>query len=121
MKTRIVVCGGRSFHDRELCFATLDRLLQGETDVEIVSGGAEGADALGEEYAHARGWELTVFRPDWERYGRSAGVLRNRQMVMYAMEEKALVIAFWDGSSPGTGSTVGFARQAGAQTHVIPY
>ncbi len=121
MKMRVVVCGGRDFQDRELCFKTLDGLLEEETDVEIVTGGAGGADALGAEYAQARARELTVFKPEWDRFGKSAGPVRNRQMVSYAGETRAAVVAFWDGASPGTASTISFARQAGLETHVIRY
>ena len=44
----VIVAGSRTFADYELLKQTLDHLLQNKTDVEIVSGGARGADQLGE-------------------------------------------------------------------------
>lgn len=102
MNTRVIVCGGRDFNNRELCFESLDRYLKGHENIEIVSGHARGADALAEEYAKAHGLKLTIFKADWKQYGKSAGAIRNRQMLQYASKEAPLVIAFWDGKSKGT-------------------
>ena len=65
---------------------------------EIVSGGAKGIDTCAGEYALAHGIKLTEFLPDYDKYGRSAPLKRNLQIIEYADE----VIAFWDGSSRGT-------------------
>lgn len=40
MRTRVIVCGGRDFSDKELCFENLDRILADYDDVAIVSGHA---------------------------------------------------------------------------------
>ena len=121
MKTRVVICGGRDFDDRKLCFEALDSILAGEDEVEVVSGHANGADALGEEYARANGLEITVFKPDWKRYGKGAGLVRNRQMVDYARETDGLVVAFWDGESRGTKSTIDYSRKCGLETRIVSY
>ncbi len=119
MKTRVIVCGGTEFRDRERCFGVLDRLLAGRGEVEIVSGHARGADLLGEEYAKLHGLALRVFPAEWARYGKAAGPIRNGQMIEYARGEQPLVIAFWDGQSRGTANTLARAREAGIETHVI--
>ena len=69
-----------------------------ETVTEIVSGGAKGIDACAKEYALAHGLKLTEFLPEYAKYGRSAPLKRNLQIIEYADE----VIAFWDGKSAGT-------------------
>ena len=46
---------------------------------------------------------------DWQRYGRGAGPIRNKQIV----ESADLVIAFWDGKSNGTRSALAHAERAG--------
>ncbi len=121
MKTRVVVCGGKDFQDRTLCFDTLAKELSCLNDIEIVSGHARGADMLGEEYACANSLELKLFPADWQRYGRAAGPIRNRQMIEYAQEKTALVIAFWDGKSRGTKNTIELARKSGIEVHIISY
>ena len=69
-----------------------------ENVTEIVSGGAKGIDTCAREYALSHGIKLTEFLPEYDKYGRSAPLKRNLQIIEYADE----VIAFWDGSSGGT-------------------
>lgn len=53
---------------------------------EIVSGGACGVDRCAAVYARERGIKLTEFYPLYQKYGRGAPILRNRQIVEYADE-----------------------------------
>lgn len=82
---------------RNLNIVNLSKFLpQGVT--EIVSGGARGVDTCAREYALANNIKLTEFLPQYEKYGRTAPLRRNLQIIDYADE----VIAFWDGKSRGT-------------------
>ncbi len=65
---------------------------------EIVSGGARGIDTCAREYAEKNRIKLTEFLPQYEKYGRSAPLKRNLQIIDYT----DLVLAFWDGNSKGT-------------------
>lgn len=118
---RVIVCGGRDFTDRQLCFDSLDRLLSGLENVEIISGHARGADTYGEEYAVFHGLRRKYFVADWKRYGRSAGPIRNQQMLEYAMKDTAMVIAFWDGQSRGTKNMIEQARRARVKVEIVNY
>ena len=69
-----------------------------ENTTEIVSGGAIGVDRSARNYAKTHNIKLKEFLPEYERYGRSAPLKRNLQIIDYADE----VIAFWDGMSRGT-------------------
>ena len=82
---------------------------------EIVSGGARGADALAAEYARENGIKLSVFLPEYERFGRAAPIIRNRQIVDYADK----VVAFWDGSSRGTLSVIKYAEKVGKPCETV--
>ncbi len=82
---------------RELIVHDLEKYLPKEV-TEIVSGGAKGIDACARAYAKANSIKLTEFLPEYEKYGRSAPLKRNIQIIDYADE----VLAFWDGSSKGT-------------------
>jgi predicted Rossmann-fold nucleotide-binding protein len=64
----------------------------------IVSGGARGVDSTAEKAAKENGLEVISFLPDWDKNGKSAGFLRNIQII----EEADSVVAFWDGVSLGT-------------------
>ena len=102
----VIVAG--SCTDYELLARKLDHLLQNETEVEIVSGGARGADQLGERYAQERGYKLRVFPADWNRYGKQAGYIRNVHMADYA---DALVAFRMPGVSKGTDHMIRIARE----------
>lgn len=89
---KIAVIGSRN-----LIVQDLGRYLP-ENVTEIVSGGARGIDTCAREYAKAHGIKLTEFLPEYEKYGRSAPLKRNLQIINYADS----VLAFWDGQSRGT-------------------
>lgn len=80
---------------------------------EVVSGGARGVDALGEQWAAKHGVPVRRFPADWSQ-GPSAGPRRNQEMADYA---KAL-IAVWDGKSRGTRDMIRRAESAGLQVYV---
>ncbi len=89
---KVAVIGSRG-----LIVKDLERYLPKDT-TEIVSGGARGIDTCAENYAEQNGIPITVFLPDYQRYGRGSPLKRNVQIIDYA----DLVLAFWDGKSRGT-------------------
>jgi hypothetical protein len=116
---KIVVAGGRDFNDYKLLTEELIKVLRGyrPSEVEVVSGGARGADKLGERFAKEKNCHLKLFLPDWDSYGYSAGIRRNADMVNYA----DACLLFWDGKSTGTASTIKFAEKKGILLKVIRY
>jgi len=114
---KVIIAGGRDFSDEELLAASCDRLLKDLEEVEIVSGGANGADRLGEFYAIDRDFLIKRFPADWEKHGKRAGYLRNQKMAEYA----DILIAFWDGQSRGTKHMIDIATKRGLIIHVIKY
>jgi hypothetical protein len=125
----LTVAGGRNFHDMAAAFAKLDSIHldrsgswplhgAGKSGIaRIVSGGSPGADTLAAQYAAQRGLPLTVFPADWQSHGRKAGMLRNSQMVAAA----TMVLAFWDGVSPGTADTIAKTIAAGKPLCIVRY
>lgn len=93
---KVAVVGSRS-----LTINNLGDYLPKDT-TEIVSGGARGIDRCAREYAKSHNIKLTEFLPEYERYGRSAPLKRNLQIIRYA----DMVLAFWDGKSHGTGFVI---------------
>lgn len=81
----------------------------------VVSGGAIGVDAAARVWAKKRGLDVREFLADWNRYGKSAGMRRNADIIGYADE----VIAFWDGASKGTHNSIERAKAAGKACVVI--
>lgn len=111
MKT--IIAGGRDFTNYE--FAR-EKLLEYEI-TEIISGGARGADQIGEQFAREQNKPLKVFPADWNKYGKSAGYRRNEQMAEYGEQ----LIAFWDGKSKGTKHMIDLAVKNKLKVKVIMY
>ena len=75
----------------------------------IITGGAKGVDALGEQYAHKRGIPTVTVRPAYETYGRAAPIRRDEEMVDMA----DMVLVVWDGVSRGSKHTADYAQKRG--------
>ena len=120
--TRMIIAGSRDFQNYKLLCARLDEITAGiQGEIEVISGNAPGADTLGERYARERGLRLRRFPAHWDRFGRGAGVARNRQMIDYIRKESPLAVFFWDGRSRGTLDTIRCAEKAGIETRIIHY
>jgi alpha/beta superfamily hydrolase len=117
---KLIIAGSRDFSDYNLLKRSVDELIQGlalnaDDPVEIINGGARGADSLGRWYATVNKLKVTTIRADWEKYGRAAGPKRNGQMAEIA----DALIAFWDGKSSGTADMIRQARQKGLSIHIV--
>jgi len=77
-------------------------------EVEVITGGARGADASGARWAAAYRHESTVMQAEWDKYGKRAGYIRNVAMADYGPDA---AIIFWDGESRGTKMMVGILTE----------
>lgn len=119
-KFRVIIAGSRGFDDYNLLVGKCNYLLSEKMkthDIVIISGTARGADQLGEKFAEEMGYELEKYPADWDKYGKSAGYIRNKEMAEHA----DAVICFWDGSSLGTKHMVDIAKEKGLIVKVIRY
>ena len=79
--TRIAVCGGRDYLDREKLFASMDKVLEKHPKMVLVHGGCEtGADEYARQWAGKRFVPQHIYLAQWDRHGKGAGPIRNRQM-----------------------------------------
>lgn len=111
---RVLVCGGRDYSDYDTVCKTLDEIInlpfeEAYTKVVIIHGMARGADALADKYAVNRYIPVESYPADWEKHGRAAGHVRNKQMLDEGKPD--LVIAFPGGK--GTANMVEQAQKAG--------
>ena len=114
---RIAIVGSRDGLPWTRVKAAIAELVGRPGVTSVVSGGALGVDRLAESIALATGRNVVTVRPDWQRYGRSAGFRRNVQIVEQADE----VYAFWNGTSKGTKHTIDIARKMRKPVHVITF
>lgn len=101
-KYRMIVAGGRDYSNQNIVNYYINRVKDvcdsRGLNLVIVCGMATGADTLGRNYAISNGLEVLEFPANWNRYGKSAGYIRNKEMGDVA--DSAIV--FWDGRSKGS-------------------
>lgn len=116
---RIIIAGGRDFNDRDAIIDALQPLTKHlkAGQVQIVTGGARGADALGAQIATLYGCNHALFPAQWDDYGKPAGYIRNELMA----ENADVLIACWDGKSRGTKHMIGVAKLKGLDVVMVHY
>lgn len=79
-----IVAGGRNFVPFRGCRSWLKEQLRANGIKGVVQGGARGADAFGKDIAIELGlWNIEV-PAQWNRFGKSAGYMRNVEMSLKA-------------------------------------
>jgi hypothetical protein len=127
---RVLVCGGRDFgyinlhkpseekeQEYKFIFSTLNDFARensdqyNETDnwlpndLFIIAGGARGVDTAAIDWAIIYWVTYQEYYADWEKYGKAAGAIRNKQMLDEGKPD--VVIAF-----PGGKGTANMIKQA---------
>lgn len=108
----VAIVGSREFTNRAVIEAAIRRwMVLAPEGLTIISGGARGADTIGEDIAKALSIPVIIHRPDWDTHGKAAGFIRNRDIV----RDADVVLAFFAPGprSKGTQHTVQLARDAG--------
>ena len=109
---KCIIAGSR--HVKDYCHI-LKAIKLSEFDIKtVVSGQARGADRLGERWARENEINLKVFPAEWDKYGRAAGIIRNKEMAEHANA----LIAIWDGKSRGTGNMINEANKKGLKVYI---
>lgn len=111
---RVLVCGGRDYSDETAVWDVLRPLGAMYGPVTVVHGAARGADALADRVARGFGYEVEAHPADWQQHGRSAGPIRNQQMLGTGID---LVIAFPGGR--GTEHMKQIAHAAGVDVYEV--
>jgi len=106
---KIAVVGSREFKDIVLLRTILCKAFS-ERRADFVSGGARGVDTEASNFL--KSWnpaiKQVIFKPEWDKYGKRAGFLRNELII----NEADKIIAFWDGQSRGTKHSIDLAIKA---------
>ena len=109
---KVIIAGSRDINDLKHINQTV---FESKFKIsEVVSGTARGVDRLGERWAKENNVQIKQFPANWDKLGKSAGVIRNKQMAEYA----DALIAIWDGHSVGTKHMINIALKMGLQVYV---
>ena len=105
---KVAIVGSRSIDDQmfvEYLFRCFTYIFGKPT--KIISGGARGIDTFAEDFAHTFNIDLQVFKPDWAKYGKKAGFIRNEDII----KNCDICLAIWDGESHGTKHDLELCKQ----------
>lgn len=111
---RTIIAGSRTLSDIQQLYLALNNCSWSSQISTVISGGARGADFLGQLFAKQFNLPLEIYAADWTKHGRSAGYLRNVQMA----EKAQALIALWDQKSSGTRHMVEVALNLGLVVYV---
>ena len=112
---KFAIIGTRTFTDYQRLKSILDKIKSKYEIESIISGGASGADTMAEIYARENNIPLTVYKADWDKYGKRAGFIRNK----YIIDDCDICIAFWDSKSKGTKHSIDLAKSSNKKVFII--
>lgn len=107
----LLVTGSRNGHPRTEAILGAWVALHGVPNL-VVLGDARGVDTQAYEWVRFVTANVLVLRADWDRHGKKAGMLRNREMVD-AAGRGAHALAFPVGESRGTRNCIDLCQRAG--------
>lgn len=108
---RVIIAGSRTIDNYELVKYCVQQ--SGFTITTVISGTANGADKLGEQYANENNIPIKRFVPNWTKFGKSAGYKRNVEM---AENADALVIII-ENNSRGSTHMYNIAKEKGLKVY----
>ena len=117
---RILICGSRDYTNKQ---RIREAILFYKPPV-VIEGEARGADTLARKVAEELGIEIAKnskgergFPADWNKYGKAAGPIRNKQMLDEGKPD--LVLAFFSGKYEDSKGTKNMVEQAIAASVIV--
>lgn len=112
---KVLVCGDRNWTNKSKIREELEALHNVNL---IIHGAARGADTLAGKAAKELNILVIEYPAEWSKYGKAAGIIRNRVMLD---DNPDLILAFHSHIrlSKGTADTVTEARRRGIPTRII--
>ena len=118
---RLLVCGSRTITDKNWIYSQIESYwyehLACYSDPIMIEVGARGVDLIARSYAIDNEWEIEEYPAEWDKYGKSAGYIRNDIMVKKADE----VLILWDGTSKGTKHDIDLCKKYNKPHKIVIY
>jgi YspA, cpYpsA-related SLOG family len=117
---RVLVCGPRDWTDETYVWDILDCFVLSKITL-LISGCADGIDAISCEWANERGIAVLPFPARWRKHKNGAGPIRNHTMLEKGKPD--LVIAFrYSGQelTTGTANMIQQTKKSGVKYRVYP-
>lgn len=109
---KVIIAGSRGITDESVVLKAIEE--SGFNITTVVSGAAQGPDMLGAAWALSKNIPVLFFPAEWNRCGKVAGHVRNKEMAKTAHA----LIAIWDCKSRGTLDMIDLAHEHGLDVYV---
>lgn len=117
----INITGGRDWSHVTELRDWLDKFHAKFPITKLIHGGARGADKICGQWALDNNIEVVEMKADWNKHGRAAGPLRNRDMLAYAREiGGSTLLAFPCVGSKGTFDMINICEKSGFKIYIVP-
>jgi len=118
-RVNIAVVGSRTYNNEDYSLNNILETLKKENlnieNIIVFSGGAKGVDTIAAKSMKEMGAKVNEIIPNWKKYRKAAGIVRNKELVGNA----DIVIAFWDGRSRGTKNSINLAQKYKRKLYVF--
>ena len=97
---RCIIAGSRTIYNYKAVEHIINQTIKQHNLIinEVVCGEAKGVDTCGKQYGINNKIQIKSFPAEWDKFGKSAGYIRNEEMAKYATH----LILIWDGLSKGS-------------------
>ena len=119
-KIRLLICGDRNWNSPEIIRQTLASLFDLSLIECVIEGECRGADLQARAVCESLGIPILYSAPGipgfpapWEKYGKRAGIIRNRQMLDEGKPNVVLAFHSDFKNSTGTKNMLAIASKAG--------
>ena len=116
---RLLVCGGRDWTDKSYIDFLIRNLMITYNIAVVIEGGAKGVDALAKEVANKYKIPVREFPANWAKYGKAAGPIRNKQMIVEGKPDYVLAVHTHFEHSKGTKNMVGLAKKSSIPCWIV--
>jgi hypothetical protein len=108
---KVIIAGSRTINNYKIVECCINEVIKQNNLIidEIVCGEARGVDSLGKQYGINYKIPVKSFFAKWEKFGKSAGYIRNEEMAKYSTH----LILIWNGLSKGSRNMFNIAEYYG--------
>ncbi len=110
---KVAIVGSRRFSDPNRVTEYVNSL---PPRASIITGSASGVDAAATKAARAKGIPVQVMPASFDELADASKSAARNQRLIDACD---VLVAFWDGSSKGTRTTVDRALDSGKEVHIF--
>jgi len=112
----VMVTGSRNWNKVKIIEDELSLVNSLHKEILLIEGSSKGADLIAKNYAIRNNWKVKSYPAEWNKYGKAAGPIRNKQMLDCKPD---LILAFPTKESVGTKGVIRMAREKGLNLKVI--